>query len=239
MSEITVEIPKKDPQDSTREYVYRMLRANIINLNNQPGSVLLENEIAEMLNISRTPIREAILRLAQEKLVDIFPQKGTYVSLIDLDHVAESRFIRETLEREVLRRACKHFPDDAFFRLDSFLALQELCIKENRWAEFYTHDSNMHGAIFAGCDKERTWDMIQYMSTHDNRVKILNITTGYELPELLQQHKTLIKAIRDKNPVLAKKTIHNHLTKVKQDIKPLLNDFPHWFVQKEYRELAF
>lgn len=239
MRAITIEIPKKDPQDSTREYVYRMLRANIMNLNYQPGSVLLEPEIADMLNISRTPIREAILRLAQEKLVDIFPQKGTYVSLIDLDHVAESRFIRETLEREVIRRACISFPGDAFFQLETFLTLQELCIRENKWAEFYIHDRNMHGAIFAGCGKELTWEMIQYMSTHDNRVKMLNITTGYELPELLDQHRTLVKAIRDKNPILGKKAIHTHLTKVRRDIKPLLNDFPHWFVQKEYRELSF
>lgn len=239
MIEITVEVPKKDPQDSTREYVYRMLRANIMNLNYQPGSVLLETEIADMLNISRTPIREAILRLAQEKLVDIFPQKGTYVSLIDLDHVAESRFIRETLEREVIRRACISFPDDAFFQLDTYLMLQELCIREKKWADFYIHDSKMHGAIFAGCDKERTWEMVQYMSTHDNRVKMLNIATGYELPELLDQHQTLVRAIREKNATLGKKTIHSHLTKVRKDIKPLLKDFPQWFVQKECAELAF
>ena len=98
-----------------------------------------------MLNISRTPIREAILRLAQEKLVDIFPQRGTYVSLIDLTHVAESRFIRKTLEREVGRQACVSFPDDEFFKLQTCLTLQELCIRENRWAEFFSHDRKMHG----------------------------------------------------------------------------------------------
>lgn len=239
MIAITLEIPKKDPQDSTREYVYHMLRTNILNLNYEPGSVLSENEIADMLNISRTPIREAILRLAQERLVDIFPQKGTYVSLIDLRHVAESRFMRVTLEREVIIQACVSFPEDAFFKLQTSLTLQELCIQEKRWAEFYIHDRNMHGAIFAGCDKELTWEMIQQMSTHDNRVKILNISTGYDLPELLVQHKTIVRAIKEKNADLGIKTIHAHLTKVRQDIKPLLNDFPNWFVQKECADLTF
>lgn len=236
---ITLEVPKKEPQDSTREYVYRMVRSNIMNLNFQPGSVLSENELADMLNISRTPIREAILRLAQERLVDIFPQKGTYISLIDLDHVAESRFIRETLEREVITQACGFFPDDAFFKLQTYLMLQELCITEKKWAEFYGHDSNMHGAIFAGCNKERTWDMIQQMSSHDNRVKMANISSGYELPELLEQHQILVKAIRDKNAALGRETIHFHLTKVRKDIQLLLREFPHWFVQKENTELTF
>ncbi len=234
-----IAVPKKDPQDSSREYVYRMLRSNIMNLNYQPGSVLSEIELADMLNISRTPIREAILRLAQERLVDIFPQKGTYVSLIDLKHVTESRFIRKTLEKEVVRQACVSFPDDAFFQLQTHLTLQELCIREKRWTEFYINDSNMHGAIFAGCDRERTWEMIQQMSTHDNRVNVLNASSGFELPELLEQHRMLVQAIRDRNPVLGENTVHAHLTKVRKDIMPLLSDFPHWFVQKEYAGLTF
>lgn len=77
------------PQESTRECVYRMLRANIMNLQHTPGSTVSETDIAESLHISRTPIREASIRLVHEKLIDVFPQKGTYVSLIDLRYVEE------------------------------------------------------------------------------------------------------------------------------------------------------
>ena len=88
------------PQESTREFVYRFLNANIMHLRMPPGTSLTEQDIATLLSVSRTPVREAFIQLSHEHLLDILPQKGTYVSLIDLDSVEESKFMRETLEIE-------------------------------------------------------------------------------------------------------------------------------------------
>jgi len=219
----------RSPQSSTREFVYSMIRANIMDLTYAPGTTIAENEIAEILNISRTPIREAIIRLVQEKLIDVFPQRGTYVSLIDLCYVEESKFIRETLEREVMQLACCKFQEQDLFALQKQLILQELCIQEKQFFQFYEHDSNLHGAIFAGCNKARTWDMIQQMNTHYNRVRILGISHGYELPELLSEHRAMVEAIREGDAAAGRRAIESHLNKVRIDLPKMMRDFPEYF----------
>jgi DNA-binding GntR family transcriptional regulator len=216
-------------QESTREYVYKILRANIMNLSYAPGSRIQEVDIAEKLNISRTPIREAIIRLVHEKLINVFPQRGIYVSLIDLQLVEESKFIRETLERRVIELACADFPQEGLFRLEKALLLQELCIVENKFNEFYEHDSNMHGIIFAGCQKEKTWEMIEQMNTHYNRVRILGISHGYELPQLLEEHRAIVNSIRNHDVQTGVKALDEHLNKVRIDLRKMLEDFPEYF----------
>ena len=222
---------ERQPQDSSREYVYKILRIQIMELKYPPGSTISENEIAEKLHVSRTPVREAIIRLAQEKLIDVFPQRGTYVSLIDLSHVAESKFVRETLERKVMQLACQDFRSEDLFQLQKCLSLQDLCIHEKQFFEFYEHDSNLHGAIFAGCDKARTWEMIQQMNTHYNRVRILGITNGYELPELLAEHQAIVAAIREQDAVAGEQALDSHLNKVRLDLTKMMKDFPEYFKQ--------
>lgn len=223
-------IIERSKQESAREYVYRLLKFNIINLTLPPGQSLSEQDIADHLNVSRTPVREAFIKLAQENLLDILPQKGTYVSLIDIDHVEESKFVRETLEREVVQQACSSFPSELLFELQSNVTLQELCIKEKNYHKFFELDESMHGTIFKGCKKARTWAMMQQMNTHYNRVRMLNLSVGYDWDQLIYQHKELVRAIREKDAALAKKTIDKHLNKVVVDLEYLRKEYEHYFL---------
>ena len=95
---------------STREAVYMELREQILKLQLPPGTPLSENETSLLFKVSRTPVRESFLRLAQEGLVQVLPQRGTFVSLIDTALVEEARFMREQLEKAVILLACSHFP---------------------------------------------------------------------------------------------------------------------------------
>lgn len=217
-------------QESAREYVYRLLKANIVNLTLQPGQGISEQEIAERLQLSRTPVREAFIKLAQEKLLDIYPQKGTYVSLIDTNQVEESKFARETLEKEVIQQACVAFPGDELFQLQSSLALQELCISEKNYQKFFELDEAMHGTIFKGCRKARTWSMLQQMNAHYNRVRMLNLVVGYDWDQLLHQHRELVRAIRENDKALARRTIDMHLNKVVMDLEYLRGEYGHYFL---------
>jgi DNA-binding GntR family transcriptional regulator len=220
-------------QESAREYVYRLLKANIINLTLQPGQSISEQEIAERLHVSRTPVREAFIKLAQEKLLDIYPQKGTYVSLIDTDQVEESKFVRETLEKEVIKLACVSFPGEELFQLASCVALQELCITEKNYHKFFELDENMHATIFKGCKKARAWFMLQQMNAHYNRVRMLNLAVGYDWEQLILQHKDLVRAIREKDKALAKRTIDLHLNKVVVDLEYLRGEYSHYFLPRK------
>ena len=92
---------KRHERESAKEYAYRVLKDNIMSLELKPGEVLSEMELAEKLNLSRTPIREVIMRLKGEHLIDVKPQSGTSVSLIDMDLIEEAVFMRFVIEEEV------------------------------------------------------------------------------------------------------------------------------------------
>lgn len=228
-----VSVIEKKLQESTREYVYRFLKFNIMELKLAPGSALSEKDIAQLLSVSRTPVREAFIQLSQEYLLDILPQKGTYVSLIDIENVEESKFLRETIEKAVIAIACVDFPSDKLFELQSNIALQELCFKEKNYLRFYELDEELHRTIFVGCKKARIWSMIQQMNTHYNRVRMLNMAGGYDVSPVLTQHQDLVLAIKEKNVDLGMRTIDRHLNKVKFDIQDLFQDYADCFKQKQ------
>ena len=221
----------KISQESTREYVYRFLKLNIMQLRMAPGSALSEKDISKLLDVSRTPVREAFIQLSHEYLLDILPQKGTYVSLIDIENVEESKFLRETIETAVIAIACVEFPSEKFFDLQSNIVLQELCLKEKNFLKFYELDEALHKIIFVGCKKARIWSMIQQMHTHYNRVRMLNISGGYDTLTVLNQHKQLVSAILEKDLALGMQTIGLHLNKVKFDIEDLRRDYAVYFKQ--------
>jgi GntR family transcriptional regulator, rspAB operon transcriptional repressor len=105
-----------------------------------------------------------VIKLNQDSVVDILPQKGTYVSLIDPEHAAETKFLRECVEKEVIKQACLSFPKEENFKLQANLALQELCITERNYVRWFELDEDMHGTIFAGCKKAHIWSVIQLMN---------------------------------------------------------------------------
>ncbi|SEJ51992.1 DNA-binding transcriptional regulator, GntR family [Propionispira arboris] len=224
-------ISDKLTQESIREYAYRLVSTNILNLNLVPGTALSEQDISVQLNISRTPVREAFIRLAQEDLLDILPQRGTYVAKIDLQQVAEARFLREVMEHAIIKIACRDFPEDALFNLKICLKKQENCVIKEDFDGFFDLDWSMHGIIFNACNKSRIWQIITQMSMNYSRVRILNLKNGqYELPKLFHQHKQLIDAIETKDYGLGEKIIAIHINKVILDIEDLKKIYIGYFI---------
>lgn len=233
-----ISMMKRAAQESTREYVYRCLKENIMQLKLEPGTPLSEKDIAALLNVSRTPVREAFIQLSKEYLLDILPQKGSYVSYIDLENVEESIFLRQTVEIEVVKLACTDFPAEKLFELQSYLTLQQLCIKEENYIKFFELDEILHKSIFEGCKKTRIWSLIQQMNTHYNRVRWLNVAGKYDWNNIFSQHQELVRAIREKNVDLGAKIMGLHLNKVRIDINELFLDYARYFKQEQIVQQA-
>lgn len=229
---MNIHLIERFAQESTREYVRRLLRANILDLTLSPGSPVAEKDIAEILAVSRTPVREAFIKLAQEGVLEIIPQKGSYVSLIDPEQVEDVRFCREVLEKEVIKIACTSFPKEDLFKLQSSLTLQSLCIQEKNYSRFFELDAEMHGVIFAGCKKARIWSMLQQMNIHYDRVRMLNLVLGFDWEPLLRQHYAIYDAIVGQNPELGLRVMDVHLNKVTIDLRQLQEQFGHFFKQQ-------
>ena len=224
---MNIRLIERFSQESTREYVCRLLRANIVDLTISPGSPVAEKDIAEILQVSRTPVREAFIKLAQEGVLEIIPQKGSYVSLIDPEQVEDVRFCREVLEKEIIKIACTAFPKEDLFKLQSSLTLQKLCIQEKNYTRFFELDAEMHSAIFSGCKKSRVWTMLQQMNIHYDRVRMLNLLLGLDWELLLNQHNEIYDAIVERNVEKGLRVLDIHLNKVTIDLKQLQEQFGH------------
>lgn len=115
---IELTITPMEPRENVRAYVYRLLYHNIMSVRLTPGTAVSEQEVSSYLDISRTPVREAFIHLSQDGLVEILPQRGTFISKIDTALIEENRFMRLTLERAVIRLACQDLPDMYLRQLD-------------------------------------------------------------------------------------------------------------------------
>ncbi len=214
---------------STRDYIYETLKKNIILLHLKPGQVITENEIAELFCVSRTPVREAFVRLVQEGLLETYPQKGTTVSLIDLERVDEARFMRRTLEKAVLQMACNNFPQELFFELRSNLALQELCIQEKNFIKLFELDEDFHRLIYRGCRKERIWELISQINADFRRIRVLKLSLGIGVGEVVKQHHRIAELIFSKDVTNVDKVIEEHLPQNDPDFENLQKLYSQYF----------
>lgn len=215
---------------STREFSYNTLKAKILNLELEPGTKISEKEIADELNVSRTPVREAFMKLAQEDLLDIIPQSGTIVSLINLEYVEEGRFIREIVEKEIVKLACVNFSEDYRFRLESNLAMQQLCIGQNNFSRIYELDEQFHQILFYGCGKVRSWEMLQLLNSHFNRLRLLRLSRDSNWETIINQHKEIYRLIVNKDAERASEVMADHLQLVVVEQQLIKERFPQYFV---------
>ncbi len=109
--------------------VLKILRDKMLFLELKPGETIQDSDLARELDVSRTPVREALLALQKEGLVDIYPQSGTFVSLIDMELLTEIAYIRRTVESDVFQ-ALVHQKADIRAQLEKFVLLQELAVRE-------------------------------------------------------------------------------------------------------------
>ncbi|WP_053955748.1 GntR family transcriptional regulator [Inediibacterium massiliense] len=228
---MNIKIKPRNPVESTRVYVYNILYDNIINLHLKPGYSISEKEIADVLNVSRTPVREAFIQLSQEDLIETYPQKGTYISLIDLELVEQSRFMREVLENSVVQLAAKEFSRELLFDLQSNLNMQNFCIQEENYQEMMKYDDEFHKMLFIGTKKERVWESIQRISSQFKRLRTLRFSaTPISIwKTIYQEHCMIFKSIQEKNIDTVQQAMKDHLTKIVQYKVELQKKYPEYF----------
>ena len=213
-----------------KDYVYNVLKENIMNLSLKPGTPLRKKEIAKEFGVSRTPIREAFVKLKEEGLIDVYPQKGTFVSYIDLDKVQEAKFMREALEIKIVELACDIFPEEKMFDLEANLQIQKVSLKQNNYQKLFEYDNEFHEMLFAGCNMANIWTAIEQLSTHLNRMRMLSLSADFNRSDVIGDHQQIINAIENRDPKKAKKTMESHISRIQFDQEKLKRDYPDYFV---------
>jgi DNA-binding GntR family transcriptional regulator len=179
-----------------------------------PNSQLSEVELSKQLGVSRTPVREALIRLAEDGLVNILPQVGTFVSPISIEGVQQAQFIREHLECAVVAELAKCIDEKILQQLRLNLAQQVTAALQNDWETFYDLDEQLHSAFASACGHAGVWRVIQQSKTQLDRVRHMGDRQPGHGELLVGQHTGIIDAIAERNPVKAQELMRAHLREV-------------------------
>lgn len=199
------------PGENGKDYAYRVIRQNIMNLTLEPGKAISEIDLAAALQLSRTPVREVMSRLKEEYLVDVIPQVGTYISKIDPRLIDEAVFMRFSLEKEVLLLACNRFSAEDLLALRHNVEKQEkLQQRQGAASQFHELDNEFHSLLFYGCDKGHVWDSITRLSTHYNRMRLM-FEIEHDFTQAIEQHISLIELIAERRVDEVELAVHRHI----------------------------
>ena len=191
------------------------------------GTKVSEQEIADAIGTSRQPVREAFLRLAGEGLLDIRPQRGTFVSKITVAEVLDARFVREAVEADLIRLACTRATAPAIANLRDILAAQSIAPDA---ASFMALDEVFHRAIAQIAGKARAWDHLQKLKSQMDRVRFLQLQ-DFPIPTLIAQHRAMVDAIAAQNPDAAEAELRAHLRLIEADLPGIQAAHPDYFSQ--------
>ncbi|WP_282603134.1 GntR family transcriptional regulator [Paracoccus sp. PARArs4] len=201
------------------------LRNRIVSGRLQPGTRLSEQEIAAAYGLSRQPVRETFIKLAAENLVEIRPQRGTFVCKIDMNDVTQGQFVREAVEADIARIAADRADAAAIAHLRGLIAEQR---RAKGGAGFFALDERFHQALAAAAGRGGVWAHIQQIKMQMDRVRHL---TAEEFPtdHLIDQHEAIVEAIAAGDATAAEAAIRTHLRGVLADLQKVARLQPHCF----------
>ncbi len=201
--------------------IYERLRRAITTLVMLPSEALSEQDLAQQLGVSRTPVREALIRLADEGLIDILPQRGSFVAPIRLSDVEEAQFIREALEVAVVQRLAGHGSDAFIASVRANLAMQTKAVAEGDREQFLELDEAFHRSLCEEAGLPRSWRVIQVVKLQMDRVRYLSLPEPGHLETLLAQHVAIFEAIESGDPGQAGVRMTAHLREVLRTVQHL------------------
>ena len=199
---------------TTAARVYERLLADIVTMRLAPGATLNEKQLCQDFGVSRTPVREALLRLSEENLVDIFPQIGTNVTRIQAPAVRDAMAMREALERETARQAAIHCGPVEAATLRRLIARQRECAAAKALDEFHALDEGLHQAISEIAGHPNFWRVIKREKAQIDRFRLLTLPMPRRLASVLAEHKAIVEAIVKRDAEAAEAAMRSHLQSV-------------------------
>ncbi|MCA0406500.1 MAG: GntR family transcriptional regulator [Proteobacteria bacterium] len=209
--------------------IYDTLRDEIIALTLTPGTVLSRHELQERFGLSATPIRDALLKLQIEGLVDIFPQHATVVSPIDLERARQAQFLRRSVELELVRSLALQ-PDKApITRLRSLIRQKETLAELQEYEAFNAADQAFHRTLYEAMGVGELYDLIKRQGAHIDRLRRLNLPVTGKMSAIIAEHGAIADAIAAGQPEAAQEALRFHLSRSLQFVDTLKERFPQYF----------
>ncbi len=215
--------------ETASQRIHAALREQIIAMDIAPGTALQEKQIATACGVSRTPVREAILKLADERLVDIFPQYGTFVSRISRPAVRDAMVIRQSLERTAVREAARLADGDGLARLRECLALQRSAHETGQLDVFHSADEAFHQLVAEISGHPNLWRVVRAEKAQVDRCRILTLPVPDRRLSVMAEHAAIVEAIAAGDPDRAEAAMAQHLDRVLPSVDGLAQAHPEFF----------
>ena len=215
--------------EPVNQQIYRYLRKDIVTCVIHPGSLLSEKDVSARFNVSRQPVREAFIKLAEAGLVQVLPQRGTFVRKISAQRVADGRFIREAVEIAVVRRAALEMSDVGLMALEHNLQLQRLAAERHDSQSFLALDDEFHRLIAEGINCLLAWETVENIKATMDRVRFLTLSEVSPPESLIQQHQDIYQALKAKDVDAAEAAMRRHLQEMILTITPIAERNSEWF----------
>lgn len=192
--------------------IINQLKKEILSLQVKPGTIISEATLSERFQLSRTPIRDILKQLSLEGYIDIYPQRGSIVSYIDLESVEQIIYLRSTLEKEIIKELSTNISLKGLHELNKILTLQKECItKDSGFDDFMYLDDAFHRTLFALANRIFLWDIIQQFNVHYMRYRKLHMLKKDKLIEIHKDHKLIVTHLVNREIHKIDEIIHHHI----------------------------
>jgi DNA-binding GntR family transcriptional regulator len=231
MSSTTLPRPRALRLDRSRHaapQVFEHLREMILSLELPPGMHLSRADLASRFGVSQTPVRDALLRLGEEGLVDIFPQHATVVSAIDLTAARQAHFLRRAIELEVVRTLAETRDDALVARLRATVDEQDALRGGREYQAFSAVDQAFHRSLYEGAGVPDLWDLVRRRAGHLDRLRRLHLPVEGKAAAIVRDHRAIVDAIEQRDAERAQQALRAHLSGTLSQADEIRARFPEY-----------
>lgn len=222
-------------RETLSDHAYQVLRNAIVTLKLQPGQQVYEMELGNTLGVSRTPIREAFRRLMAEELIVVQPQRGAQIAYISKRKIAESRFVRVSLEVNAFKEVAKQWNQDDFrfkrlyLEVEDILERQKKMVDEQDVEAFFELDEKFHYTILETTGNSTLIAIINLMRGHLNRMRYIELQETKHMLRLVDEHEAIFKSMVSNQPEQTERLLSEHILLLESDTDHLVEKYPQYF----------
>jgi DNA-binding GntR family transcriptional regulator len=212
--------------------VFERLREMILSLELTPGTVLSRTELANRYGLSQTPVRDALMKLGEEGLVDIYPQHATVVSQINVTSALQAHFLRRSIELEVVRTLAEQRNATLIAELRVTVARQTELLDLKNYEEFSLLDQEFHRQMYEAAGVPQLWDLVRRLSGHIDRLRRLNLPVEGKTIAVVRDHTEIVDAIDKGDVDAAQAALRKHLSGTLSQIDQIRTSHPNFLADE-------
>ena len=210
------------------DQVYLSLRKSIITCRLPPNTAISENRICNKFGVSRSPVRTALTRLVEDGLVEVFPQRGTFVAPIKLRQVRESQFARSAIEVSLVQEAARHWTKTHRITAESNIQLQKQNAEQGLTWEFYADNERLHELFADAAGLKGVWNYVQSIKMIWDRIGHIANRVPSHVNEIISEHTAIVEALNLNDPEAAANSMKSHMLSIDhavEKLRPEHNDY--------------